>query len=128
MLIEIYPSCCVLRRAEPFVLPAGNTLIVPEGYRTDLASVPRWLRSFFPFAAAWQRAAVLHDFLYDEKGLNVTRRQADYLFRWTMAGDHVGLPTRWLMWVAVRAFGWIYWTPREVPAGMSPRGFADWKG
>jgi hypothetical protein len=84
------------------------TLTVPARFVTDGASVPRLL---WPFAAPWGRhgrAAVLHDFLYFEQ--NVTRREADLVFRIVMAEARQLVLVRWAMWAAVRLFGWIAWS------------------
>lgn len=41
----------------------GDTFIVPAGFRTDFATVPRVLRSVVESYGAYTRAAVLHDWL-----------------------------------------------------------------
>jgi len=75
---------------------------VPAGYCTDFASVPRWLWWLVPPRGRWNRAAILHDYLYDK---HVDRFLADALFRLGMA--ELGVP--WLprnaMYFAVRLFG-----------------------
>lgn len=43
-------------------------IIVPAGFVTDLASVPRMVWSFYPPDGPWAKAAIIHDFLYWTKG------------------------------------------------------------
>jgi hypothetical protein len=52
---------------EPFeeTLSDGSTILIPAGYVTDFASVPMLLWSFFPPIGKYNRAALVHDYLYD---------------------------------------------------------------
>jgi len=109
----------------------GHTLIVPAGFITDFASVPRWigvgslpnwilrriprwthyigipLWSIFPPSGEWNRAAVLHDYLYSIAVPWCSRWLADAIFRDAMHRLGVPLWRRWCMWMAVRMFGSI---------------------
>lgn len=81
-----------------------QTFVVPVGFVTDFASVPRILMSLVPPIGTWTRAAVLHDWLCTvgiELGL-VSSRDADGIFRRVMREEGVNFVLRWLMWVAVR--------------------------
>lgn len=50
---------------EPIIYPtADGTIVVPIGFVTDFASIPRFLWSIYPPTGRYQRAAVLHDWLY----------------------------------------------------------------
>lgn len=97
---------------------ASMHAIAPKGFITDLASIPRALRSLFDINGPSKRAAVLHDWLYcaaqDAAGNSVTRRQADAFFREALAVCGVGLIARNLYWAGVRSFGWTYWVARTV--------------
>ena len=42
----------------------SNSIIVPDGMLTDLASVPRWARSFYGRVGKHLEAAIVHDWLY----------------------------------------------------------------
>jgi hypothetical protein len=81
-------------------------LVVPAGFRTDYASVPRFFWRIFPPAGRHGRAAVLHDWLYVEG--TCPRFFADAMFRVAMETLGVPLWQRFLMYAAVRAFGWRY--------------------
>lgn len=91
------------RLLTPFVVKSGEALfIVPEGFETDFASVPR-----LPFTYAFagnigHRSAVVHDFLY---AIGHDRADADEVFRACLEAEGVGAFKRGLMYAAVRAFG-----------------------
>ena len=83
----------------------GWRVLVPAGFVTDFASVPRFFWRLIPPTGKYTRAAVVHDFLYRTKGL-CTRSQADaVLFEAMKFPCHVGFFTRWTMWLAVRLGG-----------------------
>lgn len=84
-----------------------ETFIVPQGFITDFASVPRLLRSIFPKTGLYTKAAVIHDFLYATK--MISRKDADGIFRRIMKESGVGRFTRYPMWAALRMFGWLGW-------------------
>jgi hypothetical protein len=80
---------------EPFV--------VPQGQRTDFASVPRAFVWFIPTYGRYTKAAILHDHLCDlaHQG-KFHRRDADGIFRQAMRTLGVPLLRRWIMWAGVR--------------------------
>jgi hypothetical protein len=79
---------------------------LPKGFITDLASTPignvndesRW-------------AAVAHDWNYCAQDL--TREQADDLFREMLVESGYSKLRAWVYWRAVRMFGWRYWNRRK---------------
>lgn len=91
-------------------IQTGDTyeITVPEGFITDLASVPRPLRWVASVTGIWNRPAVLHDYLY-EHSLCFEQADADAIFRDWMAELGVSWPLRNLMWAGVRTFGWTKW-------------------
>jgi hypothetical protein len=109
MLLETHDTgYATLARQEWYHIPGIGAFIVGVGFQTDMATIPRFARSFFPLFGSYQRAAVLHDYLYQSH--ITTRAQADYAFREVMRQAGTGEITRWSMWLAVRAFGWRYWS------------------
>lgn len=86
---------------------------VPTGFVNDLASIPRIFQSIVPKVAKHRRAAVIHDYLYANKGklgyAKFTRKQADQVFLEAMKVDGVRWTRRRIMYMAVRAGGWTYW-------------------
>lgn len=87
------------------VLVFGQEIIVPKGFKTDLASVPRLLWSVFPPFGQHNNAAVVHDYLYKTK--KISRVEADIIFLELMRLSRVGLIKRHLFFYAVRIFGWL---------------------
>ena len=81
----------------------GFSVVVPAGFRTDFASVPRYLWPVFPPTGQWMAAAVVHDYLYRET--SCSRFLADACFREAMSVLGVPLATRVAMYYAVRVGG-----------------------
>lgn len=86
---------------------AKQTFVVPRGFRTDLASVPRLPVIFWLTGATSDKAAVVHDFLYSTR--TVPRKMADDVL--AEASKVMGVPAwrRGLMWLGVRIGGGAYW-------------------
>ena len=83
------------------------SLVVPKGFLTDFASVPRFLWAIFPPIDRWSRAALIHDYLY--RTGKVSRAEADAIFLAIMKEDGVPWYQRWPMYLAVRTFGYLPW-------------------
>ena len=91
--------------------PSGDKVVVPIGFVTDFASVPRVFWKILPKWGKYGNAAVVHDYLYS-KG-NRSRKECDKIF---LSGMKVlGVPTwkRYSMYYAVRMFGWICFGKEE---------------
>jgi hypothetical protein len=115
----------------------GRYWVVPHGFDTDLASIPRnilfvlvlfgvvimglswssylWLGLLFlmwafPRSGMYNRAAVLHDWVYWElvRSGVMRRRQADDLFYEALRACRVDRVRAWVMWAAVRVFGGLH--------------------
>lgn len=110
-------------------------IIVPAGFETNFASVPRLPFVYLLFGGVGDEEAVLHDFLYTPPHTPgtchqkiVTRSEADLMFRGARyQADYCALldyedvrPMRilgnawayigsWCMWAGVRLFGWRHW-------------------
>lgn len=89
------------------IFPDNLVLTVPEGFKTDFASVPRILWWWLPPSGSYARAAVAHDYLYHVGA--VSRFRADQFFLQIMKMLKVGLIKRQLMYWAVRVGGWRMW-------------------
>lgn len=79
----------------------GRTVIVPAGFQTDLASVPRLPVIYMLFGNRARQASVVHDYLYGSG--EVSRKDADEVFY--EAAVATGVP-KWAakaMWTGVRA-------------------------
>ncbi len=90
----------------------GRRFMVPKGFVTDLASVPRLVpgivRVLFRGPLQTAHAAILHDWLYKTKAMS--RRKADALFYEALRATKEGRAGAWLMWAGVRLGGWVPWS------------------
>nr|DAS31626.1 MAG TPA: Protein of unknown function (DUF1353) [Caudoviricetes sp.] len=81
-------------------------VVVPKGFRTDYASVPRIFRNIINSYGKHGRAAVVHDWLYSNQcKIDITREEADKIFLEIMKECGVGSIKRNLMYRMVRLFG-----------------------
>lgn len=82
-------------------------ILVPEGFVTDFASVPRILWSLFPTTGEYSSAALVHDYLYGSH--NLSRFLADAIFRAIMRQQGVPLWKCMAMYLGVRIGGYFAW-------------------
>lgn len=84
----------------------GLEVVVPRGYLTDFASIPRFFWRAFPPTGPYRRAAVIHDWLYSSRACS--RAIADAVFLDAM--NSLGVPwwPRIPVYLAVRCFGWLF--------------------
>jgi hypothetical protein len=86
---------------EPLVYHgAEEEFVIPAGFRTDFASVPRALVWLVPRYGAYTRAAILHDYLRSSHVVSVA--DSDGIFRRCLHELGVSIPRRYMMWAAVR--------------------------
>ena len=78
------------------------TIIVPAGWVTDFASVPRVFQWIFPSDGDYTKAAVLHDYLCELAGFDGPL--ADAIFRAAMKELDVKTSRRIAMYYAVRLY------------------------
>lgn len=91
---------------------------VPQGYRTDLASIPQRYQQRPANESPAARAGALHDWFYTDHA--VSRREADRIFRHALRDEGVPLGQRLAMWAAVRLNGGDAYAARSgwaVPNG-----------
>lgn len=86
---------------------AGRTFVVPRGFVTDLASVPRLPVVYLLAGGTSNEAAVVHDWLYSTQP--VPRAIADKVLREASAATCVPAWRRWLMYWGVRIGGAPHW-------------------
>jgi hypothetical protein len=95
---------------EPLVYDSAllqRTIVVPAGFKTDYASIPRILWVALPPVGRYDKDAVVHDFLYQHNG--VTRKQADDVLREAMEVSRVRRSQRDTIYAGVRVGGWWTW-------------------
>lgn len=81
----------------------ARTFVVPAGFLTDFASVPRVPIVWELDGDIAEDCATLHDWLYST-GL-LSRSEADYTLRIAMQEQGFGWARRWSLWLGVRLFG-----------------------
>ncbi len=122
---------------EPFVYESDTIglIVVPKGFVTDFASVPRLPFIYLFFGGIGDEEAVIHDWLYTAPhrahgscGSEVTRAVADRVFRgarysaeyraminyesvnpFAVAKNMWAYVGAWCMWFGVRVLGWRRW-------------------
>lgn len=80
-------------------------LLVPEGFKTDLASIPRIFWSFVaPYNSRLIAPAIIHDWLYSEYS-DITRKDADNVFYELLVKNGLSSIFSSLAYYCVRIFG-----------------------
>ncbi|WP_152219734.1 DUF1353 domain-containing protein [Pseudomonas sp. SCB32] len=91
-------------------LADGRLIVVPVGYVTDLASVPRIAWRIVPRDYAPARApAVVHDYIYTNLTHRFTKAEADRIFYDALLEQGTPKLLAWLMWCCVRVGGRGNW-------------------
>lgn len=67
-----------------------SKILVPKGFKTDLASIPRFIWSFLPPNGKYQKAAILHDYLCVMNRLSQELREGKH--KGDKVEDGVSLP------------------------------------
>lgn len=90
---------------------AGASIIIPQGYVTDFASIPRIFWTIFSPYGRNTNPSILHDYCYTSKvmsnlvGDQEGRKLADELFYNNMLAEGVPKLGAKIMFLAVRYFG-----------------------
>ena len=88
----------------------GEVIVVPTGFDTDLASIPRIFHAIVPVNGKHRSPAIIHDYLYATQ--NHSRSEADAIFLEAMESVGVRWTQRYAMYWAVRVGGWLAWDQR----------------
>jgi len=105
---SIPPKHRTFRLTEDFTVKInGTTYLVPKGFVSDGASVPRIFWSIIPRDGVYTPAAVMHDWLY--KAGVMSKKDADIIFYKIMRECEVPLWKRRAMYCAVKWFGGWAW-------------------
>lgn len=116
LLISSRPDGGSWMLEEDLVYQNGSmTITAKKGLITDFASTPRFLWPVFPPFGRYNKAAALHDYIYNKPSLNISRQQADKIFLEAMAASAVPFLTRQIMYLAVRLFGSFAYRKRQRP-------------
>lgn len=85
----------------------GISIVVPAGFVTNFASVPRIPIIFELVGDRGHSAAVVHDYLYSTAMLS--RSDSDKVLLQALRDTAVGKPRSILMYCGVRLFGWMFY-------------------
>ena len=96
-------------------------IVVPTGFLTDMASVPKVGRAFVSRVGRYTEATVLHDWLYTYHKLHTkeniiydeARAFSDLLFLEVMKYMGVSWYRRTMIYRTVRWFGWYAWRKEQ---------------
>ena len=91
---------------------SNEWVIVPEGFKTDFASIPRIFWTILPPDGTYSQSAVLHDFFYSTQVY--TRKRSDQIFLESMEVLGVEWWKRKIMYRAVRIFGFLAWKNKNA--------------
>lgn len=86
-----------------------SQIVVPPGFETDLASIPRLPGVYLLFGGKGRVAAVIHDWLYRFSKFH--RDFCDEVFLALLEHEEPAW-RRNLMWAGVRLGGWMFWHKR----------------
>lgn len=88
-------------------------IVVPQGFRTDLASTPRQVWRAFPRWGTWSGAAIIHDYLYRTQPDGISRYHADRIMLKLMREDGVHRGTARIIYRMVREYGDTAWRSHQ---------------
>lgn len=101
---------------EDFTIKVNDAVFtLKKGFDTDGASIPRFLWWFTnPWDSEVVVGAFIHDALYWSR--RISREVADAVFYAIMKKYGAGFPKRFTIYLAVRCFGWIFYTFSKRPS------------
>lgn len=113
---------------EPFKWHVGEynseeIIIVPQGFRTDFASIPKLIRAFINPVGKIKPAALVHDYLYNLRGVyadpangnirKYSRKESDGIFLQIMKAVNMPWLERHSAYRGVRLGGWAFWNKKK---------------
>ena len=109
IIIEEYGNSNRMWKLHATLIYEGNkqNFIIPKGFVTDFASIPKCFWWLISPLERHMKAAIVHDYLYQNS--ITSRKDADRIFRRMMKELRVGLIKRNLMFGMVRIFGWLFY-------------------
>ncbi len=99
--------------AEDFQRTVSKTeWTVKQGFVTNFASVPRFFWRIFPPWDTYGPASIIHDYIYGDASVPVSRKRADTIMYLIMKQDGVPYWKRTLIYYTLRLFGFPNFTKR----------------
>jgi hypothetical protein len=91
----------------------GIKYTIPKGFKTDLASIPRFAWPIMsPAHSSLIRPAIVHDWFY-RAYCEFDRKSTDLVFYHMLRNDGVGFIRARFMYYAVRMWGWRFYQHNE---------------
>ncbi len=88
-----------------------NNIIIPDNFKTDLASIPKPLWSFYsPLKTETIAPSILHDFMYNCPN-DYSRYEADRIFYYALRDHDLDFIHAILYYAGVRMFGSSVYNP-----------------
>lgn len=82
------------------------TIEIPQGFKTDFASVPKNFRSIIGNVNKYNKCWLLHDWLYSKNcDFKVSRKEADDILKDLLDQKGMDSLDQWLTYTSVRLFG-----------------------
>jgi hypothetical protein len=107
--LEKKPKYWKVLKPITFKTSFGKTYTIPEGFITDLCTVPRFLWGYFPPFGYYTLAYLIHDFLYIHKQKGLSRLDVDEeMFIWAQKLNP-NKKDNFLRYIIVLLTGWLYW-------------------
>lgn len=101
----------VFKTEKPFrFLSSMGLIIVPAGFYTDGASIPKPFHNILGPFGSYFPSALVHDYNYSSFNTVFTREESDELFLEGMDILKVPFLTRYSIYYAVRLFGWMFYS------------------
>ena len=102
--------------------PSNFIINIESGFKTDFATIPKSLWSIFPPTGKYIKAAVIHDYLTDNKGkivyyksedisnincvyTELSKKRVDEIFKEAMGVLGVSSVVKFIVWKTVSLFG-----------------------
>jgi len=92
-----------------YITNAGDTIVIPKGFFTNLASTPKALWFILPPLDHYGKAAVVHDYLYRTANVEYSRAEADLILKEACEVLKVKPWKIFTLYWGVRLFGWWSW-------------------
>lgn len=105
--VSLSDNCFILSCPLIYVSEKFGQIVVPEGFVTDFASVPRIGLIYNFLGNRGNYAATVHDFLYSKH--NMQRKSADLIFLEALEVEGIPLYYRYPMYWGVKVFGSLFW-------------------
>jgi hypothetical protein len=117
VLDKFYEGRQVYRTIDEFIYDnssPGITLriVVPIGFETDFASIPRLFWGLINPSGQHSKAAVIHDYMYKMHD-SPLREICDAVLLEMMTRLHTPFIRKWAIYTAVRCFGWLYFNKNK---------------